>query len=131
MTKDELKELPMLYKELEYAGEKLKENGRIGTLDTIKMSAHDASARIVNSPVIGTTGSREESELRRRYEVAEKRVNSKICEIEAWLLNVDNADVRMAIRLHYIEQKPWYDVALEMNLSIRTVERLMTDFWSS
>jgi len=140
MTRNDLEELRALVRLRDDLRRRVERYGRVAVADTVKMSAHDESARVVRSRVRGTTDAgylpRARGESRRvtayqvhkRIQATEARINARVLDIEAWL-SVQEPDMQLLLRLRYADGLGWAAVGEAAGWSAQRCKDKMTAFW--
>ena len=131
MTKNRLKKLRSLIKEAEHLQAEYDEmlcNPKTFVQDSVK----DYSTGYPHNIVIQGYGSNDFVMLRQKLYDNLCKIQRERYELEEWIENIDDVDMRRILRLQYINGLTHEQIAQELGYAAReTVSRKIKKFWES
>lgn len=128
MTKKQLENLKKLMKEAEHLSNLIKEPPALR--EFVSDTAKDYSTGYPHNILISGYGDSKYPELQQRYHDKLKRIQEERKELEDWLNNVPDSEIRDILRLQYINNLTHEQIADELDYKAReTVTRKLQKFW--
>lgn len=130
MTKQRLKRLRSLLKEIEHLEEQIKNmpfitGGYVG--DTVKDGRTGYPRTLLIQGYSTEKYDRAKSKLARKLQ----DIQDEIAELEDWLDGVDNPELRDILRLQYINGLTQEEIAEGLGYSVITIKRRLKTFWDN
>ena len=122
MTKERLKQLKALTQEAEHLQEQIK-NLPFRTGNYVADSAKDYRTGFPRTITIRGYSTEEYDKLKSKLEKKLRKIQEEIIEIENWLDGIDDPQTRVIFRRIYADGLPQEQVAEELDISTRTVQR--------
>lgn len=130
MTKDELKKLRKLKKELEDIERRIRENDfaqKEPVADTVK----DYRTGFGKTIVIRGYGDDGWAKLQDKYKRKRGQIAGRILELEAFLDGIEDPEMRQMFRLRYVDGLSQEEVGEVMHLTRQAIQKREERFWSA
>ena len=122
MEKEQLKQLRSLIKEAEHLEEQIRDLP-FRTGPYVADSAKDYRTGFPRMITIKGYSTEQYERLKRRLQEKLKALNAEIDEMESWLDGVEDPQLRDILRLQYMNRLTQEQIAEELGISTRTVQR--------
>lgn len=122
MTKERLKKLKALVKEAGHLGEQIRDLP-FETGAYVGDSANDYSTGFPKPFTIQGHSTQKYDKLKRQLQDKLRAIQEEIAELEEWLENVEEPELRDILRLQYVNGLTQEQIAEELGYSIRTIQR--------
>lgn len=127
MTKKQLEKLKKLMKEAEHLKDKLEEPASLREM--VVDSVKDYRTGYPHNITIAGCGQNSYPELQQKYYEKLLQIQEKIKSMEDWLDSVSDPEVRVILRLQYINGLTQEQIADELGYVRETVSRKIKKFW--
>lgn len=130
MTKERLKKLKKLQKEAEQLEEQIKQLP-FQTGDYVADTAKDYSHGFPRTIKIEGYSTEKYDRYKRKLQNKLHKINDEVIELEEWLDNVDDPEVRAILRMQYAQGLSHEQIADTLKCARETVTRKIKKFWES
>lgn len=127
MTRGELEGLRGLKNEIRLLERELRNLPEIKDSVRGSMKEYPYIQRVI--PIQGVDTQRG-SAIRQRLTHKQRLLQDMVCEMEEWLDNVKEPDMRSILRLKYRNGLTYYQIGKELGYSEKTVRRRIQKFWA-